>query len=137
MDHALEAAAEAVTQPALWVLLGVIISAVLGYLGVRYTARTSKSASEYSAILAAPDNISAGYDRLNDDLWRTVTDLKNDVAALKTEASIVQGRYRAAIYYIRRLLSLLTLHAPHIHPPEPPVELREDVRVNGTEDPTQ
>lgn len=124
-------AIDAVTERALWVLLGVLVTSGLGYLGVRYTARSSKSASEYSAILAAPDNISAGYDRLNDDLWRTVTDLRERVATVEAEQRLDRGRYRAAISYIRRLLSLLTLHAPQVTPPEPPVELRDDVRVNG------
>jgi hypothetical protein len=109
--------------------LAALAVAVVGYFGVRYTARASKVASEQSALMAAPQAIAAGYDMLNDDLWRSVTDLRARVASLEGDRAADHIRYRAAIAYIRRLLSLLTLHAPQVPLPQPPPELREDVRV--------
>jgi hypothetical protein len=116
-----------------WTALGVVATAIAGYFGARYTARSGKRASQYSAMLNAPESISAGYDRLNDDLWRSVTALQADLAAVRAELKEQgvqhQRQYRASIAYIRELLSLLTIHAPHVRLPEPPPELSEDVKV--------
>jgi hypothetical protein len=109
-------------EEAFWSAMAVVATSVLVFLGTRYTAQASKRAADYSAMLSAPDHISAGYDRLNDDLWKQVTDARSSEAAART-------RYSAAVGYIRRLLALLAAH--NVPPPEPPPELAEDVRTNG------
>lgn len=118
-------------EVAVWTAIAAVISAVLLLLGTRYTAQASKRASEYTAMLSAPDHISSGYDRLNEDMWTTIRDLRDRVTKLEAEAAVRDSKYRAALGYIRTLLTHIALHAPAPHVPLPPPELAEDVRVEG------
>jgi hypothetical protein len=123
---------------AAWGALGSVAGALIIFLGTRYTARAAKSASQYTAALNAPQGISTGYALLTDDLWENIRDLRGRVRALEEAAEVHNRKYRAAIGYVRALLSHITIHAPATVPPAPPPELREDVRIHtlSGEEPT-
>lgn len=118
---------------AAWAGLVGVATAALGYLGARYTSRSARRASEYSALMQAPESISSGYDRLNEDLWASLKDERERTATAVEEGNVARRKFRSAIGYIRRLLSLLTQHAPHVPLPQPPPDLSEDVQVEPTQ----
>jgi hypothetical protein len=137
---------------AVWGPIAIVVGGVLALLGTRYTARASKRAAEYTAAMQAPEAISSGYNRLNEDLWRSISALQTDlgqtrteltqmkarVAALEAEADAQQRWRHASIAYIRSLLAYITTLLAYIQstggtppasPPGVPTELAEDVRL--------
>lgn len=104
-----------------------VASAGLVYLGTRYTARVSKEAAVATANATATQNVTDGYDRLNEDLWASVRDLRTRVTALEEKIVEQDRRYRVAIGYIRSLLLFIEHNASHLNPPPIPDDIGKDV----------
>jgi hypothetical protein len=114
---------------AIWTGIATVVSGLIVLWGARYTARATKRASEYTSLLNAPETISTGYARLTRDLWANINDLRTRVSNLEHEATVQETKYRAAIAYIRTLLSFVTLHVPQHPIPMPPKDLAADVVI--------
>ena len=104
-----------------------IVSAGLVYAGTRYTARSSKEASVATVNAAATRNVTDGYDRLNEDLWTSIRDLRERVATLETKIVEQERRYRIAIGYIRSLLLFIEHNGNAPNAPAIPDELGKDL----------
>lgn len=111
-------------NPAVWAFLGSVVTALAMWLGAKYTARASKEASQYSStVVGAPEGIATGYAQLTDDLWENIRDLRGRLDLLEGDMILVKRRYRAAVSYIRQLLSWIAIHVPEHQPPEPPEDI--------------
>lgn len=108
-----------------WLGLGTgLAGAVLAYLGTRYTARASKEAQ---VTTAEKYSVADGYDRLNEDLWRSVTNLRERTEALEVKVATMERRYRIAVNYIRTLLIYIENNVPHGTPPDIPEDIGKDL----------
>lgn len=128
-----------------WAVVGVVITGVLTYLGVRRTARASERAGQATASIDASATALGGFKELTDSLHaelrrrdeaiKRVEDRQNDqdddLEALRQEnreqgrrIDDLQRRYKAAIRYILTLRQHAIQHAQGEPLPQAPPELQ-------------
>lgn len=140
-------------MPAILTIVGVVVTAILGYFGVRYTARASRSAQELAAQRALESErlkIEAeSYARARQNYDAALSTMQGEIEALKNgraydrsehdrQISELKGRVReleesrrmddatitTLVAYIRALLIILRENAITYPPPPPDLHAR-------------
>jgi ABC-type protease/lipase transport system fused ATPase/permease subunit len=119
--------------PELWAAFGVVLSALIGHISARHTARTSARAADRTA--AAEELSAAAASRQVDVLeWQAIlAELRRQMDAQSTEitrlsdpVTALEGRYLAAIRYARQVLRWARGLLPEAVPPSPPDVISEE-----------
>lgn len=111
-------------------VLGVVFTAVVGFLGVRVTAsKTSKAASESVAVTALNHAMNGWIERskiTDADLQATKQDLKETKAHYDLELRKLRVALTLSRQYVTTLLTWIENQLPGAKPPDPPQGYYDD-----------
>jgi len=119
--------------PELWAASGVVLSALIGYLSARHTARTSARAAERTA--AAEERSASAASRQVDvlewqailaELHRQIDAQSSEIRRLSEPVAGLESRYLVAIRYARQVLRWARRLLPEAVPPSPPEVIAEE-----------
>jgi hypothetical protein len=114
--------------------LGVVVGALLAFLGVRFSARSSAKAAQTTAAVQDRNVAVEEWRGIVADLRIEVDRLRGDVDTLKRDRDsdrllieTLKTDRRALIVYVLELLAWGRVLAPAIPPPPPPSALADEL----------
>ena len=113
-------------SPAWQIILGML-GPVLLLVGVVITARVTRKGGHEAAQVSLAKEIRAWTELRLAERDKRIDSLEEDVRELRAELDELARKYRAAITYIRRLVSQLRQHVEPSQIEKPPPEIQIDL----------
>ena len=110
-----------------WQTVAGVLSPLLVFAGVVITARVTRKGGHEAAQVSLAKEIRAWTELRLAERDKRIDSLEEDVRELRAELDELARKYRAAITYIRRLVSQLRQHVDPSQIEKPPPEIQIDL----------